>query len=190
MFLLPHSHLEGFCCRGEAFTNPAIRVYVLEEMMQALKLKCLFFFLCYFIRIQPARPVSVDPGQGLHLLGGAAEISCSQRNEASSKKSVPGSGRERYCFALHPSYFSNCTEVVSKPMPCHGSGLRISWTGSGKWAKKSHELLLPHPGSCSQETWTPQIVLLGGMLSCPSVIEMHYPDPSSLANFPGKQVAG
>lgn len=59
----------------------------------------------------------MDPGQGLHFLEGAAEISCSQRNEASSKKSVPGSGRERYCFALHPSYFSNAQKSYQNQCP-------------------------------------------------------------------------
>ena len=63
---------------------------VLEEMMQALKLIAIHprryrsqgaVFLLELLHIDPTSQANlhVDPGQGLHLLEGAAEISRSQR---------------------------------------------------------------------------------------------------------------
>lgn len=36
---------------------------------------------------------------------------------------------------------------------------------------------------------TPHTAVPGGMLGCHSAIEMHCPDPGSLAHFPGKEVS-
>lgn len=116
---------------------------VLKEMMQAVKLITIHprryrsqraVFLLELLHMDSTSQANfhMDPSQGLHLLEGAAEISHSQRKKASSKLSVPGSGRERYCSALHPNYFRNYIELMSKKMSCHGSGLCVSWTGSGK----------------------------------------------------------
>lgn len=114
-----------------------------EEMMQALKLIEIHprryrsqgaGFLLELLHMDPTSQANLhmDPGQGLHLLEGAAEISCSQRKGTSSKHTLPGSGRERHCSALHSNYFSNYIELLSEKMSCHGSGLCVSWTGSGK----------------------------------------------------------
>lgn len=149
----------------------------------------------------PSRVISYGSKQPCKTLQGAKYYAClkvletiliPRGRKVLSKHSGLYSGKERYCSALDPNYFGNCIESHQKRCPSMAMDSMLAmllW----KVTQKETQVLATKSWffsthiQCSQMS-TPRIVMLGGMLSCHSVIEMCYLDPTSLAKFPVQQV--
>lgn len=138
MVLLSHDHLERFCCRGWTFPNPAICQCGItgdeagSEAHRNPSQKIQISEGCF-----PSRVTSYGSNQpGQSSRGPRPRTTLARR--CCRDFMFPEEGRHHpstLCLvleekdtvpALHPNYFSNYIELISKKMSCHGSGLCIS----------------------------------------------------------------